>query len=83
MNLTLQIPDALLDRLTAAGVNPERLALAALNQVADALSTHQPPSLPESPPITPAEAAVRIQERRKGVSLEGLTIKELINEGRP
>jgi hypothetical protein len=32
---------------------------------------------------TAAKAAARIRKRRKGVTLRGLMIKDLVNEGRP
>ena len=37
----------------------------------------------ESPRMTVAEAIAGIRENRKGLRLDGLKIKDLINEGRP
>ncbi len=78
MNLMLNIPDDLAARLIAGGANPEHLALAALNDAADQLARGAAPVR-----LTPAEAAARIRERRKGTTLGCLTIKELVSEGRP
>jgi len=38
--------------------------------------------VPEPPKRTPAEAVAHLKELRKGVRLNGLTIRELIDEGR-
>jgi hypothetical protein len=92
MNLTVHIPDDLARRITAAGVNPEHVALEALRQAAAEMESRQHAAAAlaaadevrnAAPPSrTPAEAAARIIARRKGVTLGGFTIKELINEGR-
>ena len=83
MNLTVHIPDDLAARLTALGVNPERVALEAWRHTADDLERAQRAPAGAVTRRSPAEAAARIRERRKGVTLGGLTIKELISEGRP
>lgn len=87
MNLTVHIPDDLARRIAATGVNPEHVALEALRQAAAEMESRQLAAAAEvrdaAPPShTPAEAAARIIARRKGVTLGGVTIKELINEGR-
>jgi hypothetical protein len=89
MNLTVHIPDDLARRITAAGVNPEHVALEALRQAAEEMESRQHAAAlaaadeVRNPALrTPAEAAARIIARRKGVTLGGFTIKELINEGR-
>ncbi|MFK9832805.1 hypothetical protein ACJEN1_24680, partial [Escherichia coli] len=69
MALILTIPDDLARRVEAAGKDPARIALDALQAAANALSA--------------TEAAARIRARRQGRTLGGATIKELINDGRP
>ena len=83
MNLTVHIPDDLAKRLDAVGASPERVALEALQHAADDLERTQRAAASSLVRRTAAEAAARIRERRKGVTLGGLTIKELVNEGRP
>ena len=87
MDVIVRIPDELSARLEAAGADPERLALEALRQAAEELEQRgqQPASVAgdEAHRAAVRAAAERIIERRKGVTLGGVTIKELINEGRP
>jgi len=88
MNLTLHIPDDLATRLTAAGANPEHPALEALRHAADEIEhgSRRPSEITADAEMRRAAAraaAERMKKRRKGVTLGGLTIKELINEGRP
>lgn len=83
MTLIVRIPDDLAARLAAVGASPERVALDALRHAADDLERAQSAAAGAVTPRSPAEAAARIRERRKGVTLGGLTIKELISEGRP
>ena len=80
MTLIVRIPDDLAKRLAAVGASPERVALDALQHAADDLERARRAEAIVS--RTPAEAAARIIARRKGVTLGGFTIKELINEGR-
>jgi len=44
------------------------------------LAENEPPA--PAPTMTPAEAVADIRELRKGITLRGLKIKDLINEGR-
>ena len=46
----------------------------------ETLAEKEPPA--PTPTMTPAEAVADIRELRKGVTLGGLKIKDLINEGR-
>ena len=57
--------------------SPEEVVTRAL----ETLSEKEPPTMPTRP-MTPAEAVADIRELRKGVTLGGLRIKDLINEGR-
>jgi predicted transcriptional regulator len=85
MNVTVRIPDELAARLEAAGADFERLALEALRHAAEELEQRgqQPASVSDEARRAVARvAAERIIERRKGVTLGGATIRELINEGR-
>jgi hypothetical protein len=66
--------EALLQRLAYAGP-PEEVVERALERFA----AEQPTPKKR---MTPAEAVERIRELRKGLSLGGLSIKDLINEGR-
>ena len=47
----------------------------------EALVEKEPPSVPTRT-MTPAEAVADIRELRKGVTLGGLRIKDLVDEGR-
>jgi len=57
--------------------SPEEVVARAL----EALAEMEPPTVP-TPVMTPAEAVADIRELRKGVTLGGLRIRDLINEGR-
>jgi Arc/MetJ-type ribon-helix-helix transcriptional regulator len=57
--------------------SPEEVVTRALETLAE----KEPPNLPAGT-MTPAEAVADIRELRKGVTLGGLRIKDLINEGR-
>ena len=52
-----------------------------VNRALETLAEKEPPSAPAQG-LTPAEAVADIRELRKGVTLGGLSIKDLINEGR-
>ncbi len=56
--------------------SPEEVVTRAL----EILSDNQP--APDASTMTPAEAVADIRELRKGVTLGGLRIRDLINEGR-
>ena len=56
---------------------PEEVVTRALETLAE----KEPPSAPTRT-MTPAEAVADIRELRKGVTLGGLRIKDLIDEGR-
>ncbi|HXP84681.1 MAG TPA: hypothetical protein VN841_08180 [Bryobacteraceae bacterium] len=82
MPLTLTLgPDG--ERLVAAQLrtgryrSPEEVVTRALETLAEKES----PTVP-SGTLTPAEAVADIRELRKGVTLGGLRIKDLINDGR-
>jgi Arc/MetJ-type ribon-helix-helix transcriptional regulator len=57
--------------------SPEEVVTRAL----EALTEMEPPTVPART-MTPAEAVADIRELRKGVTLGGLRIRDLINEGR-
>jgi Arc/MetJ-type ribon-helix-helix transcriptional regulator len=59
--------------------SPEEVVTRALETLAEA--EKEPPTVPTRT-MTPAEAVADIRELRKGVTLGGLRIKDLINEGR-
>jgi Arc/MetJ-type ribon-helix-helix transcriptional regulator len=52
-----------------------------VNRALETLAEKEPPIVPTQT-MTPAEAVADIRELRKGVTLGGLRIKDLINEGR-
>lgn len=54
-----------------------------LTKALDALDEKQPAAAARKPRKTAAEAIAHIREIRQGISLGGLTVKELMNEGRP
>ena len=58
--------------------SPEEVVTRAL----EALAEKEPPTAPAARTMTPAEAVADIRELRKGVTLGGLRIRDLINEGR-
>jgi len=83
MNLILDVPDDLAERLCAGGANPAHVALAALNQAADALARGAHPTPPDAARRTPAEAAARMRASRAGNILpEGVAIRDLMTHGR-
>jgi hypothetical protein len=57
--------------------SPEEVVTRALETLAE----KEPPIVPTQT-MTPAEAVADIRELRKGVTLGGLRIRDLINEGR-
>ena len=104
MNITVQIPDDLAERLGAPS-DLSRLALEALAldafrgarltkpelgrllgcepaQIDDFLNRHGIIQLDDAARERARQAADRIIEMGKGVTLGGISIKELINEGR-
>lgn len=89
MNLVVHIPDELVNRITAAGADPEQLALAALRQAANELERREPPAaVPAAGPVADRHAAARaaaarIRQNRVGNTLPpGVTIRDLIDYGR-
>lgn len=52
-----------------------------VNHALETLARVEPPSAPART-MTPAEAVADIRELRQGVTLGGLNIRDLINEGR-
>lgn len=104
MNITVQIPDDLAERLGAPG-DLSRRALEALaveafragkltaselarllnltpGQVDEFLNAHGLPQPDEATRERARKAAAELIEMSKGVTLGGISIKELINEGR-
>ena len=83
MNLIVHIPETLATRLTAAGANPEHLALVALAQAADELERGRQAAASEVVRRTPAEAAARIRaSRASNILPEGVDIRDLMTHGR-
>jgi hypothetical protein len=73
VNLTPRAQE-LLQQLAHAG-SPEQVVEEALERLASELGKTEKR-------LTPHEAVDRIRELRKGVTLDGISIEELINEGR-
>jgi hypothetical protein len=73
VNLTPRAEE-LLQQLAHAG-SPEQVVEEALERLASELGKTEKR-------MTPHEAVDRIRELRKGVTLGGISVKELINEGR-
>jgi Arc/MetJ-type ribon-helix-helix transcriptional regulator len=82
MSLTLTL-DPHGERLVAAHLrsgryrSPQEVVIHAL----EALAEKEPPAEP-APTMTPTEAVADIRELRRGVTLGGLRVKDLIEEGR-
>lgn len=76
----LVVPPALASEIVAAAEAQHRPPLEVLG---DAVKQYLAERRYTKSQRSPAEAAARIVERRKGVALGGLTIKDLISEGRP
>jgi hypothetical protein len=73
VNLTARADD-FLQQLAHAG-SPEQVVEEALERLASELGKTEKR-------MTPHEAVNRIRELRKGVTLGGVSVRELINEGR-
>ena len=88
MNLIVHIPDELANRITAAGADPEQLALAALRQAANELERRDSSAAGAAGHVADRHAAARaaaarIRENRVGNTLPpGVTIRDLIDYGR-
>jgi Arc/MetJ-type ribon-helix-helix transcriptional regulator len=82
MSLTLTL-DPHGEQLVAALLRTGRYQSAeeVVTRALETLAEKEPAGVP-SWTITPAEAVADIRELRKGVTLGGLRIKDLINEGR-
>ncbi len=81
MTITVSVPDQLADQAQAAGLSVESYIEQILQQQAQERAVLN--STRASPgPLTPEQAVDDIRELRKGVSLGGLKIRDLINEGR-
>jgi Arc/MetJ-type ribon-helix-helix transcriptional regulator len=82
MSLTLNL-DPHGEQLIAAHLrtgryhSPEEVVTRALETLAE----KDPPAVPNRT-MTPSEAVADIRELRKGVTLGGIRIKDLVNEGR-
>jgi hypothetical protein len=75
MTITVSVPDALADQAAHQGLSVE----AFVEQLAQQAVVTEPAT--QKRKRTPAEAVAHIRESRKGVTLGGLTIKDLIHEG--
>jgi hypothetical protein len=75
MTITVSVPDQLAERAAGQGLSVEAFVERLAQQAA------QSETLPQTPKRTPAEAVAHIRESRKGVTLGGLKIKDLIHEG--
>jgi hypothetical protein len=82
MSLTLTL-DHHGEQLVAAHLRTGRYHSAeeVVTHALETLAGKEPPGTPTRT-MTPAEAVADIRELRKGVTLGGLRIKDLINEGR-
>jgi hypothetical protein len=82
MSLTLTL-DPRGEQLVAAHLRTGRYHSAeeVVTHALESLAEKEPPGAPART-MTPAEAVADIRELRKGVTLGGLRIKDLINEGR-
>ncbi len=78
VTLTPHARQLLEQQLTISGASPEQV----IEQALERLATEQQPPAPRRKPMTPAEAVDEIRELRKGVTLGGLKIKDLVQEGR-
>jgi hypothetical protein len=80
MQITVSIPDEAAAKAQALGLGVEEYLK---RLVAEDMSSSDERFVRFGPgPYTPEEAAAGIRELRKGVTLGGLKIKDLINEGR-
>jgi tricorn protease-like protein len=78
MQVTIDIPDELAAQARARGLALEAYLLELI-----ASETAKPNLIPLGKgPYSPQEAVDRIREERKNNRLDGLKIKDLINEGR-
>lgn len=80
MTITVSIPDQLASRAVQSGMSVEKYVEKLLASVP--YEAEQPFVRFGPGPLTPEQAADDIRELRKGVTLGGLSIKDLINEGR-
>ena len=81
MTIAVTVPDELAEQAQAAGVSIESYIERLLQQ--QTKRRENPKWVRLGPGLrTPAEAVADIRELRKGVTLGGLKIKDLINEGR-
>ena len=76
MTITVSVPDVLADRAADQGLSVEAYVERLVHQAAHS------EALPQTPKRPPAEAVAHLREARKGVTLGGLKIKDLIAEGR-
>lgn len=79
MTITVSVPDQLAQQAAARGLSVEAFVERLLEQEAQ---REEPKGTRLGPgPLTPEEAGRHIRESRKGVTLGGLKIKDLIHEG--
>ncbi len=75
MTITISIPDQLTQQAERRGVSVEAFVERALGDLA--FDNSRPANM-----MTPEEAVADIRELRKGLTLGGVKIRDLINEGR-
>lgn len=76
MTITVSVPDQLAQQAAARGLSVEALVEQLAEQAVHGETRSQRPQR------TPAEAVAHLREARKGVTLGGLRIKDLVVEGR-
>lgn len=80
MTITVSVPDQLAQQAAAQGLSVEAL----VEQLAEraAQTNPEPQWVRFGPgPLTPEQAVDDIREARKGVTLGGLKLKDLVHEG--
>ena len=81
MTITVSVPDELAERAAARGISVEALVEGWVEEAAR--TERQVKWVRFGPgPLTPEQAADDIRDLRKGVTLDGLKIKDLVAEGR-
>ncbi len=81
MTITVSVPDQLAQQAKAAGLSVESYIEQILQQQAQEREVSKWTRLGPGP-LTPEQAVDDIRELRKGVTLGGLKIRDLIKEGR-
>lgn len=80
MTVTISVPEQLAEKAHAAGVSVESYIESLLER--EAQRREEPKWTRLGPgPLTPEEAVDDLREARKGVTLGGIKIKDLVHEG--